>query len=100
VSTPHTMESILPGARKQSFEDLEAGARTSSSIPVENSDQRHQESPDTTSTEKSSGPEEAWVGECPWYPNGETREQCQERFMKDINEQKLRYSNMQFRKQS
>jgi hypothetical protein len=89
--------SILP-ARRQSLEDLEAGARTSSSIPVENSDQRHQESPDTT--EKSSGSEEAWVGECPWYPNGETREQCQERFMKDINEQKQGYSNMQFRKQS
>jgi hypothetical protein len=90
--------SILP-ARRQSLEDLEAGARTSSSIPVENSDQRHQESPDT-STEQRSGSEEAWVAECPWYPNGETREQCQERFMKDINEQKQRYSTMQFWKQS
>lgn len=84
------MQAVLSDREHPPF-DLEAGTR----IP----DAEEKMEGARVSSESEPGPSSAqgpfWVGESHWYPNGETREQCQARFKENVTEQRQAYGNTQ-----
>jgi hypothetical protein len=90
---PWLMETFL-GARDEPSVDLEAGTSTTPDR-ADSADERRAEG------SKSDDGNVMLVGECHWYPDGETKEQCQARFKKNVEEQRQGYGNTEpFGKQS
>ena len=80
------MDTVL-GARDEPSVDLEAGTSTPDRADASGADERRAEG------SKSDDGDVLWVGECQWYPDGETKEQCQARFKKNVEEQRQGYGN-------
>ena len=80
------METFL-GARDGPSVDLEAGTTTPDRADTSSADERLAEG------SKSDDGDVMLVGECHLYPDGETKEQCQARFKKNVEEQRQGYGN-------
>ena len=72
------METFL-GARDEPSVDLEAG--TSTPDRADSANERRAEG-----SKSDDRGDVMWVGECHLYPDGETKEQCQARFRKNVEE--------------